>query len=82
LIIIYLVSVLCGNLLSITSKINTGTFSVGASSGLYGFFGACIGYVIINWNSLFRLGKIRNRLILFLVIYLILAFFPSQASSM
>ena len=55
-IIIYIVSAIAGNIFS--ALCNTTNIKAGASTCLYGILGVMIGYIIINWSGLNKIGPI------------------------
>lgn len=55
-IIIYLVSAIGGNIFS--AICDTKSIKVGASTCLYGILGVMIGYLIINWKGLNKVGPL------------------------
>lgn len=55
-IIIYIISAIAGNIFS--AVCDTTTTKAGASTCLYGVLGVMVGYLIINWSGLKKIGAI------------------------
>lgn len=72
-ILIFLVSVVSGNILSALGTDSLGQISVGCSTALYGFIGTLVAYLIVNWGQLAAVGPLRSQL----VCYVVLIFFMS-----
>lgn len=59
---LYLISAVCGNILSVLTSKLPNQISVGASTAILGMLGALVAYLIINWATLGKLGPLRCQL--------------------
>lgn len=59
---LYIISSICGNILSDLGASQSNQIAVGASTALYGYIAALVAYLIINWQTLAGLGPLRSQL--------------------
>ena len=77
LIVLYLLSAICGNILSDLASNTPFQVAVGASTAILGMLGALIGYLIMNWSALEKLGPLRCQLTCIVGMLVFFSFFFS-----
>lgn len=81
MLVIYIISGISGNIFSLLCS--PAGVKAGASTALYGMIGVIIGYIVINWNGLDRIGpamKCQVWCTAVLVIVFIFIFTPSSGN--
>jgi rhomboid protease GluP len=83
IIIIFLLSAICGNILSVLGSSSPTQISVGCSTAIYGFIGTLVAYLIVNWTQLAAIGPLRSQLtcIVVLLLFMSILFSFSQSSN-
>lgn len=78
---VFLVSVVCGNILSDLGTNQLGQIAVGMSTAIYGFLGTLVAYLIVNWAQLATVGPLRSQLVCIVVLLLFMSILFSITQS-
>jgi|JI6StandDraft_1071083.scaffolds.fasta_scaffold75171_3 rhomboid protease GluP len=81
MVIIFLVSAVCGNILSDLGAGSLGQIAVGISTAIYGFIGTLVAYLIVNWSQLAAVGPLRAQLVCVVVLFLFMSIMFSITQS-
>lgn len=81
MIAIFVISAICGNILSDLAATKPYQVSVGGSTGIYGYIGCLLAYLVVNWSELARMGPLRANLTCMVVMIIVLSLLFSFTQS-
>jgi rhomboid protease GluP len=83
IVAMFLISAVCGNILSVLGSSSPYQISVGCSTALYGFIGTLVAYLIVNWSQLAAIGPLRSQLtcVVVLLLFMSLLFSFTQSAN-